>query len=400
MNENQKIEPEKILLVDDDPNILSGYVRQLRYRFKVETANGGAEGILKIKDSGPYAVVVSDYRMPLVDGLSFLCAAREVSPETVRIMLTGQAEMQTAIDAINKGGFFRFLIKPCSAEVLIANIEDGLKQYRLVTAEKTLLGQTLRGSIEVLTEILSMASPVAFSRASRLEKLATGAASQMEGIDMWEVSCAAMLSQIGYVTLTPALQQKIILREELNAVETDEFIRHAAATSQLLSRIPRLETVAESIRLQNHRFDGAGAPEEDPVGKKLPLTARILKAVIDYDELACQNWQPEAILDLLKSRQGAYDPVILLALEQQLLAHGEKLKTWHLRELKVEELGEGMILAEDVYAISGLLVLPKGHELSELSRMRLTNFHRVGDLKTHIKVVVPVTDSSMKLNVD
>lgn len=393
---DQKIEPEKILLVDDDPNVLSGYTRQLRYRFKVETANGGGEGILKIKDSGPYAVVVSDYRMPLVDGLSFLCAAREASPDTVRIMLTGQAEMQTAIDAINKGGFFRFLIKPCSADVLIGNIEEALRQYRLVTAEKTLLGQTLRGSIEVLTEILSMSSPVAFSRASRLEKLATGAASQMEGVDIWEVSCAAMLSQIGYVTLTPSLQQKIILREELNAVETDEFIRHASATAQLLSKIPRLETVAESIRLQNHRFDGAGAPEEDPVGKKLPLTARILKAVVDYDELACQNWQPAAILDLLKSRQGAYDPVILLALEQQLLEHGEKLKTWRLRELKIEELEAGMILAEDVHALSGLLILPKGHELSDLSRMRLANFHRVGDLKTQIKAVVPMVDPLME----
>lgn len=383
-------EDEKILLVDDDPNVLSGYVRQLRYRFKVETANGGAEGILKVKDSGPYAVVVSDYRMPLVDGLSFLCAARESSPDTVRIMLTGQAEMQTAIDAINKGGFFRFLIKPCSAEVLTSNIEAALRQYRLVTAEKTLLGKTLRGSIEVLTEILSMSNPMAFSRASRIEKLATGAASQMEGTDAWEVSCGAMLSQIGYVTLTPTLQQKLMLREPLSAAEQDEFRRHSGSTAHLLSRIPRLETVAESIRWQDCRYDGLGAEVDVPVGKKLPITARILKAVIDYDDLASQNWQPAAILDLLKSRHGIYDPMVLLALEQELLAHGERIKSWHLRELKIEELTAGMILAEDVHAVSGLLILPKGHELSELSRLRLINFHRVGDLEGVIKAVVPV----------
>lgn len=393
MSEPIADETEKILLVDDDPSVLSGYVRQLRYRFKVDTANGGAEGILKIKDSGPYAVVVSDYRMPLVDGLSFLCAARESSPDTVRIMLTGQAEMQTAIDAINKGGFFRFLIKPCPADVLIANIDDALRQYRLVTSERTLLGKTLRGSIEVLTEILSMASPVAFSRASRIEKLATGAGSQMEGADMWEVSCSAMLSQIGYVTLTPTLQQKIALREELSPNEQVELRRHSGATAQLLSRIPRLETVAEAIRWQDARFDGQGADEEVPVGKKLPLSSRILKAVLDYDELASQNWQPAAILDLLKSRQGVYDPIVLLALEQQLTAHGEKLKSWHLRELKIEELEAGMILAEDVHAVSGLLILPKGHELSELSRLRLINFHHVGDLQGVIKAVVPVEEN-------
>lgn len=385
-------ESERILLVDDDPSVLSGYVRQLRYRFKVETANGGAEGILKIKDSGPFAVVVSDYRMPLVDGLSFLCAARESSPDTVRIMLTGQAEMQTAIDAINKGGFFRFLIKPCPADVLIANVEDALKQYRLITAEKTLLEKTLRGSIEVLTEILSMSSPVAFSRASRIEKLASGAAAQMEGANVWEISCSAMLSQIGYVTLTPTLQQKVILREELTPGEQAELTRHAGATAQLLSRIPRLETVAEAIRWQNARYDGNGSDPEAPVGKKLPLSARILKAVLDYDELATQNWQPAAILDLMKSREGTYDPIVVLALEQELLANGEKLKSWHLRELKIEELQSGMILAEDVHALSGLLILPKGHELSELSRLRLINFHHVGDLAGMVKAVVPVVE--------
>lgn len=390
MSDAMTPEPEKILLVDDDPNVLSGYVRQLRYRFKVDTANGGAEGILKVRDAGPYAVVVSDYRMPLVDGLSFLCAARESSPDTVRIMLTGQAEMQTAIDAINKGGFFRFLIKPCPADVLIANIDDALRQYRLVTAEKTLLGKTLRGSIEVLTEILSMSSPVAFSRASRIEKLATGVGSQMEGADLWEVSCSAMLSQIGYVTLTPTLQQKVALKEELTVQEQAELKRHAGATAQLLRRIPRLETVADAIRWQDARFDGAGSDEDVPVGKKLPLSARILKAVIDYEELAGQNWQPAAIIDLLKSRQGVYDPIVLLALEQQLLAHGEKLKSWRLREFKIEELEAGMILAEDVHALSGLLILPKGHELSELSRLRLINFHHVGDLAGVIKAVVPV----------
>lgn len=393
MSEPITSEAEKILLVDDDPNVLSGYVRQLRYKFKVDTANGGAEGILKIKDSGPYAVVVSDYRMPLVDGLSFLCAARESSPDTVRIMLTGQAEMQTAIDAINKGGFFRFLIKPCSAEVLIDNVEAALRQYRLVTAEKTLLGKTLRGSIEVLTEILSMSNPVAFSRASRIEKLATGAAAQMEGTDAWEVSCSAMLSQIGFVTLTPTLQQKLMLREELTPDEKEEFKRHAGSTAQLLSKIPRLETVAEAIRWQNCRYDGLEAADDEPAGKKLPVSSRILKAVIDYDELAIQNWQPAAILDLMKSRQGVYDPVVLLSLEQELLSHGEKLKSWHLRELKVEELTAGMILAEDLHAASGLLILPKGHELSELSRMRLVNFHRVGDLKSIVKVVVPVAET-------
>lgn len=381
---------EKILLVDDDPNILSGYVRQLRYKFKVETANGGAEGILRIKDGGPFAVVVSDYRMPLVDGLAMLCAAREQSPDTVRIMLTGQAEMQTAIDAINKGAFFRFLIKPCPAETLISTIEAAIRQYRLVTAEKTLLEKTLRGSIELLTEILSMANPIVFSRASRISQLATGIAKQMEQVSDWEVSCSAMLSQIGCITLTPQLQQKITERSELNENERNELTRHYEATANLLSRIPRLETVAEAIRLQNRRYDGQGSPDDGKVGKHLPTAARILKAAIDYHELASQNWQPEAILDLLKSREGAYDPIILLALEQTVASDGQRQRSWTLREMNIEELQVGMTLAEDLHGVSGMLILPKGHLLSEISYMRLVNFCAVGELHGKIKAAVPV----------
>ncbi len=305
-------------------------------------------------------------------------------------MLTGQADMQTAIDAINKGGFFRFLIKPCPAEVLIGNIEDGIRQYRLVTMEKTLLEKTLRGSIEVLTEILAMANPVAFSRASRIAKLASSIASQIEGANGWEVSCAAMLSQIGCITLTHFLQEKIARSEALAPKEREEFNQHAIVTWKLLSRIPRLEVVAAAIRLQNRRFDGQSDSEDGIIGKKIPLTGRILKVVVDYDEMASQNWQPEAIVDLLRSREGAYDPYVLLALETAIRADGQKQQSWHMRELKFEELMSGMILAEDIHATSGLLILPKGHQISEFSRMRLLNFSRVGEIHGLVKVAVPV----------
>jgi response regulator RpfG family c-di-GMP phosphodiesterase len=198
-----------------------------------------------------------------------------------------------------------------------------------------------------------------------------------------------MLSQIGCITLTPQLQQKIVARAELNETEQLELARHSATTANLLSRIPRLETVAEAIRLQNRRFDGQGAPDDGMVGKKLPPAARILKAVIDYQELASQNWQPEAILDLLKSREGAYDPVILLALEKAVACDSQRQRNWTLKEMNVEELQIGMTLAEDLHAISGLLILPKGHLISEMSYMRLVNFCAVGELHGKVKAAVP-----------
>ncbi len=380
---------EKILLVDDDPNVLSGYTRQLRHKFNVETANGGADGLLRLKDATPYAVIVSDYRMPMVDGVTLLCTAREKSPDTVRIMLSGQADMQAAIDAINKGAFFRFLLKPCSTDVLTSHLEAALQQYRLVTAEKTLLEKTLRGSVELLTEILGMANPLAFRRAQRIAELCAEIVKQMEQVSVWEINCSAMLSQIGCITFTPRLQQKIQDHEDLNEKDREEYARHAETTARLLSRIPRLETVAESIRLQNRRYDGQNASDDGLVAANLPVGARILKVAIDYDDLASKNWQPSAILDRLKSFSGAYDPKILLALERAVTHKGQQQQARALREMNIEELQIGMTLAEDLHAISGMLILPKDHVISEVSYMRLVNFCAMGDLHGRVNAYLP-----------
>ena len=161
---------EKILLVDDDSNILDGYRRSLSNEFLMETALGGTEALALATDKGPYAVVISDMRMPGMDGIQLLSQIKAVSPDTIRVMLTGNADMETAINAINEGSIFRFLNKPCSKEVMARTITAALVQYRLVTAEKQLLEQTLSGSLQVLTEVLSLVNPAAFSRAERARR--------------------------------------------------------------------------------------------------------------------------------------------------------------------------------------------------------------------------------------
>ena len=158
---------EKILCVDDEPNVLQACRRQLRKRFHIETADGGEQALQAIAGQDPYAVIVSDMRMPGMDGIQFLARAKELTPNSVRIMLTGNSDQQTAIEAVNEGNIFRFLTKPCPAESLAKAIAAGVEQYRLVTAEKELLEKTLRGSIKVLTEVLSLVNPTAFGRAAR-----------------------------------------------------------------------------------------------------------------------------------------------------------------------------------------------------------------------------------------
>jgi len=126
----------KILFVDDDASLLASYRRQLRKQYHIETALGGREGLELIEQNGPYAVIVSDFRMPFMNGIEFLASVREIAPETVRIMLTGSADMQLAIQAVNEGNIFRFLTKPCSADVLGESLVTGIEQYQRVSGER------------------------------------------------------------------------------------------------------------------------------------------------------------------------------------------------------------------------------------------------------------------------
>lgn len=129
----------RVLCVDDEPHLLAGLVTTLRRRFEVSTAESGAEGLRALGRDGPFAVLLTDYRMPEMDGAEFLGRAREVAPDTVRLLLTGHATLEAVIAAVNRGKVFRFLLKPCRADVLLEAVDDAVEQSRLVTADRVLL---------------------------------------------------------------------------------------------------------------------------------------------------------------------------------------------------------------------------------------------------------------------
>jgi DNA-binding NtrC family response regulator len=155
-----------VLCVDDEPKILEGVALHLRRHYRISMATSGTEGLAIVGGSDPPAVVVSDMRMPEMDGATFLGKVKEQAPDIVRLLLTGQADMTSAIAAVNQGQIFRFLTKPCNAQTLLAAIAAAAEQYRLLTAERELLEKTLRGSIKALTEVLSLANPLIFGRAN------------------------------------------------------------------------------------------------------------------------------------------------------------------------------------------------------------------------------------------
>lgn len=369
----------KILFVDDEQNILDGIRRQLCRRFPIETALGAVEGLQAVKKNGPFAVVVADLRMPVMDGIKFLIRIKQQAPETVRMILTGNADMASAIKAVNDGHVFRFMTKPCATEELVKVLESGIEQYQLVLAKRELLEQTLNGSIKVLTEILSMLNPEAFSRASRVKRLAVEIAYNDFGVSApWKMETAALLSQIGLMTLPGDSLEKLYHGDSLTPEEKALYDRHPQIGFELLKHIPQLEDIAEIIRWQEEPADTGETA--------VPIESQILNAALDFDLCLAREGDQEAALMRLKEKREKYAPEVLEALEKNLSGR----KTYELQEVSIDELRPKMIVKEDIKTFDGLLLVAKGQELGPWFIERLRNHKQLGrKIPEPVQVLIP-----------
>ena len=375
-----------ILLVDDEINIIYGYQRNLRNRFNVHIAESAKEGLEINKLYGPFAVVVADYRMPEMDGIKFLSLIKQTSPDTVRIMLTGHADIQLAVNAINEGNIFRFLTKPCSEHLLTSSLETAIEHYRLITSERELLDKTLKGSIKVLVDILSIANPVAFSKATRLSDISKMLAARLNYIDLWEVEIASLLSQIGCIAVPEEILKKKYSNKLLTFRETEIYNSHPQIGKIILKNIPRLEKIAEAIEYQLKNYTPLGEHDTHLRGEEIPFIARLLRIVNDFDSYMESGGSYSQALTQMNKDKYLYDPEILAALETELtgIDEGYILKTMNLSEIKT-----GMIPAEDIKDINGQTLISKGHEISDIIKICLINFSQMNRIKEPIKVVIP-----------
>lgn len=307
---------DKILFVDDEADVLAAYRRNLRKQFHIETATSGEQGLEAIDSQGPFAVIVSDLRMPNMDGIQFLAQAREHARDSVLMMLTGYADVQTAFEAVNEGTVFRFLIKPVQLETLIKALKAGIAQYQLFIAERELLEQTVRGSIEMLTEILGMVNPAAFSRATRIKHYVKDIAVQLQLPNLWQLEVAAMLSQIGCVTLPADLLDKLESGKSLTGDEQELFSSHPLVGSKLVANIPRLEPIACMIERQQEPFKAHPLPPESFPQYTVALGAQILKVALDLDQLVANGLSPRNAWMELHRRPEEYNPKVVVALSQ------------------------------------------------------------------------------------
>ncbi len=378
----------KILFVDDEPLVLEGLRRSLYREFNSDLAEGPGAGLEKVKKEGPYIVVVSDMRMPVMDGAEFLSRVHTLAPDSIRVMLTGYADMEAAMRAVNEGRIFRFLNKPVTAEDLTLTLRACVAQHDLIRREKELLEKTLAGVIRVLSEVLNLANPVAFNKGSRICQYVRHIAGKLRLSNTWQYEIAAMLSELGCLTLTPDVLEAIHAGEPLTPEQERSYSQHPQIAHDLLARIPRLEPVADMI-LQQKEVPADLPRFLTPDAESVRRGAQMLRVSLAFDRLLSTGSERQAALLALSRNPIEYDAQMVAALGDFRISRGPT----ELRPIDVRDLRTGMILNEDLRSASGVLLAAKGHEVSHALVKAVRNFVEDGTVKGTVLVTAGAGDT-------
>jgi response regulator RpfG family c-di-GMP phosphodiesterase len=379
-------ERPRVLCVDDESRVVEGLVLHLRKDYEVHTALSGDEGLKTLKQLGGACVVISDMRMPGMDGATFLQHVMTFFPDTTRILLTGEPGRDAAVSAVNHARIFRFLTKPCAPEQLRSAVEAGVVQYRLINAERAILKETLIGCIKALTDVLAIANPIAFGRANRVKRLAIGFANALQVKDFWQLEAAAMLSQIGYLSLPAPLLEKLYYGESLSEAEKTLAAGVPDVALSLLEHIPRLDPVVQILAALTWKDEALQRLGDGTVG----MGTRILGLVLEYDVLITQGHSIDVAVQTLRRRVPRYTAELIEKYARFLGAGPGKAE---VRQMPLKAVKTGMIIAQDIRTHLGTLLVSRGFEVSELFLDRSRNFGPEL-LDEVIKVVVPAAKAA------
>ena len=364
-----------VLFVDDEPDVLHGMKLTLRKHVRVVTADSGQQALDMLADPANPSVdvVVSDMRMPQMSGAEFLTKVRSRYPELPRILLTGQADMDSAIAAVNEAKIFRFLTKPCPPELLHETISEAVEQARLRSVEQRLLDETLSAAVAVLTDVLGLVSAGAYSRTMRISRLVSALADELDYAADWELTLAARLSQVGCVVVDDDTIPDLL------------DPRHAAVAAELVSSIPRLEPVAAIIARQ---LDADPVSSEDVASwSDAETKAELLRIAVQFDHLLAAGMSRKRAIEELAAASRPPARRLLEALGNVRRDEDAMVEI----ETTVAQLAAGMQLTEDVVAGNGVKLAAGGVVLTSVLVGRFRTFASSHGISEPISVLAPAS---------
>lgn len=359
----------RILCVDDEAALLAGLRRNLGLHFDVETAESAIAALRVMEQSPPFATVVSDMRMPEMDGVTFLREVSDRWPDTSRILLTGQADLTSAIAAVNEGRVFRFLTKPCPTEMLERAVNDAVRHHDLIQAERVLLDQTLRGTIGVMVEAIGLLLPQAAQPLFRMRRLAQRLCQELHVSQVWDIDIACVLSYVATLTLPGELFEQLALGKSHELDVRSAASRCNVLAQRLAVRIPRLEPVRDLLRKAGSITRGQDIPHEES-------SVWILRACIDYGQCLAAGLTPELAFAQLAGRANHWSAELSRSVNRRLHALRADVK----RAVDFSDLVPGMIFVEAVITDAKLMLVPKDTEVTEPLIEQLRNFAIAGRL--------------------
>jgi len=367
----------RLLCVDDEQDLLDGLRLSLRKMYEVTVAISGAEALAVFDavrtdpDQEPFAAVVSDMRMPNMNGAQFLTEILRRCPTTPRILLSGQADLASTIAAINDAKIFRFLTKPCDPALLAETVAEAMEIERLRNAERVLLDQTLRGAVSMLTEVLGLVSIGAYSRTMRVRDIVMQMSAALERKLYWDLDMATLLSQVGCV---------VVADDQEGEIQTT----HGEIAAHLLENIPRLEPVADIVRVQHAHAPITDADDANTWTDE-QLNAEMLRAAVAYDALLSAGESRPAAIEALAATTTPPLRFILDALNECQPGNDVLVEA----SVFVGDLVPGMHLLHDLYAASGAKLAGEATTLAAVLIARIRGFAGNVGVEEPIAVMAP-----------
>lgn len=430
------LEAVSILLVDDEENILRSIQRLLMdEEYEIETATSGEEGLAKLKTLPNVGVIVSDQRMPGMNGAEFLGRSREIAPHAIRILLTGYSDVTATIEAINKGGASRYIAKPWDDDELLQALRDAVVQSRreaearhlnaVIDQQKQDLEEwndslrkrllqsatTIREQSQAIRSLDDKAPLAILNRtfdnlfevmgdrgavhARTVSTLVTDVARRM-GLDAETVArfrLAALLHDAGKFGTHAATSNKH--PEELSESELGEYRQHPLRGEAMFAQVEELADILPLIRGHHEAFNGSGFPD-GLKGEAIPLGARLI-AIADFIEKSARSVEhlraDYALMNARYHGETLLDPQLITKFQgitKIVYYEGKKGGGSEEVEIGIMELVPGMIIAHDVESAAGVLLMQRGTVL-DASGVALIRSHYRKNPTVH-GVFVQVTE--------
>lgn len=429
-------EIQKILFVDDEENVLRALKRLfIDENIEVLTATSGKAGIDILKEN-EIAVIISDQKMPEMNGAEFLSKAKEISPDSIRIVLTGYADINAAMDAINKGGAFRYITKPWKDEDIIFLIKESIEKYRLIKENRYLtelakkqneelkkwntqleimvqeqtidiqnqnkklkelneqLKRNFRHSIEAFSSLIEMRDKTISSHSKNVASIAmqNAKAMSLSEQDVNNILIAALLHDIGKIGIPDSVLLKN--EEELNEFERNEYRLHPVRGQVAIAMLEGFQDIGLLIRHHHENVDGSGFPDglkknSIPLGSRIISMADALDRIANSNPLARNNYN-KALSEIEFYLDKKFDRQVFQYMKQIVSAKIKEISSQDYSneiEIHPSKLVPGMVLSRDLRSGSGILILAQGIILDNKIINAIQRYYEIDPPKSGIFII-------------